>query len=333
MQDLNLRPVMNEPLRQELSKQILISPSYEETRLSHKAEDQIPVWLSNAFLLLKNNETSLAKALVIKALGINSFHPEALKCLAQIEKISKNWSAVCKSYEALLKVDYCFENVVALAEAFYQINDDHKAQALYEEALTLVLEEKIELFNIYKNLGNIHVRQGDFLAAEENYNKAATIVPNSDMLFVNLGTLEIQREDYNLAADKFRRALSINAKNDKAWVGLAIVHERMGDHLLAYANIENAVEIAPDNRTAVHLMAHWFSKNNHIDVAIEVLENYLSLVQQDEEISLIFIHLLCLSNQLSKAKLEIERVLLWNPQNQEVNKLFAEIQKKENQCA
>lgn len=288
-------------------------------------KNNIALMLANAEILMSHKEFSLAAGLVRQALQQDSFHVGALKklirCLNESQPGAKSLIAREKIYVALLKSEFCFENLAELGHVLYLQNRDEEAFHKYQEALSAVTETSSGLFEVYKNIGNILVREGNFDSAEEFYNKAFELDASSDTLLVNLGTLSIQQKDFEQGLVRFRRALEINAKNDKAWVGLAMVHNAMGDTVLAKANLENAIEAQPKNRTAVHMYANWCVRDVTYSSGIEVLQNYLSKVDSDEEMSLVLIHLLCLVNQNDLALLEAERVLLWNPAHTEIQKI------------
>ncbi len=333
MQDLNRTENQFEPqpgagrINVNVNNQVA-QPPYIETPRRQGRDTVIPSLLTNADILIKNKESELGFALILKALTIDSTHAQAIKKLGGLQMAQRKYSLAEKSFEVLLKSDYGFDTLARLAEVYYLQGKDSQAAERYEEAISVLMsdvENTKLLFDVYKNLGNIQCRLGDFQAAEENYFRAFSLNSSSDVLLVNLGTLDFQRGELNSSLDKFRQALSLNSRNDKAWVGLAIVHDKMGDLALAVANVENAVEISPDNRTAVHILSNWAVRDRRYSVAIEALQEYLSLVEQDEEMSLVLIHLFCLTQEYFLAKIEIERVLLWNPMNEEVIKLSMEL--------
>ncbi|MES2856060.1 MAG: tetratricopeptide repeat protein, partial [Bdellovibrionota bacterium] len=170
------------------------------------------------------------------------------------------------------------------------------------------------LFEVYKNVGNIHVRAGDFDAAEEFYDKAYTIRPNSDILLVNYGTLEIQRENHESALERFRAAVAVNANSDRAWVGLALVHRAMGDLELAKGNVERALDINDSNRTAIRLSVEWAIQDHEFGSALRRLEEYVAgKGSEDSEICFIFSKLLVQVGRLTEARIELERVLALDP--------------------
>lgn len=282
-------------------------------------------YIKNARVLMKHGEYSLALNILRQACNRDSRHPLTLDLLATcLETTSRHQEALI-ARRALVGIDYGFANLFKYATSLYKLGKDQEALDKYYEALAVLKEENESLFETYKNMGNIFVRQGDFDAAEEYYNKAYTMNPKSDVLLVNLGTLEVQRNDFDKSLYCFRNAVAINPQNDKAWVGLAMVHNHFGDSELAWANIESAVDINPKNRTAVHLAANWGVRDGRTQKAIEFLQSYLGSVEEDEDMSLVLINLFCTLGHVDKALLEMERVLLWNPRHVEVRSLKKKI--------
>ncbi|GIL16782.1 MAG: hypothetical protein BroJett040_05330 [Oligoflexia bacterium] len=289
---------------------------------------EISLYIYNSETLLKNNENSLARALMVKALQLDPFHIGALKQLSKCFNETTELASKIKIYEQLVKVDYSFETFVQMGHLHYKAGHNEMAKQFYFDGLGLLVSESFELFEVYKNLGNILVKEGDFEGAEEYYNKAFTLNPDSDQLHVNLGTLEVQKNDFSSALERFRRAVNINSSNDKAWVGLALVHNHMGDLQLARANIEKALDLNISNRTAVHLYVNWSQDEKSVDQGIERLQQYLAQVDSDKEMSLVLIHLYCMTNELNLALLEIERVLLWHPDATELIDLERQIRQQ-----
>lgn len=287
----------------------------------NKVDSRVASFIANARVLMKHQDYNLALNLLRTASNRNSKNPTTLKMLADcLDKVNRGSEAMI-ARKALVTYDYGFNSLFGYATALYKSGEDQAAMDKYYEALSVLKEENDLLFDLYKNMGNIFVKQGDFDAAEEYYNKAYTVNPQSDVLLVNFGTLEVQRNDFDKSLFCFRKAVEINPENDKAWVGLAMVHNQFGDNELAWANLESALDINPQNRTAIHLAANWGVRDSRIQKAIEFMQNYLAQVESDEEMSLVLINLYCMSHQIDNALLEMERVLLWNPDNADVRDL------------
>jgi tetratricopeptide (TPR) repeat protein len=139
--------------------------------------------------------------------------------------------------------------------------------------------EALVKFEVYKNTGNLCVKSGEFDLAEDFYNKAFAIKPNSDDLMVNYGALAIQRGNKICALEKFRSALNINIKNDKAWIGLALIHNDLGDYELAWGNLKTALEINPKNKIAVELCCHWARRDEKHSLVLDCLDQLLKIEQ------------------------------------------------------
>ncbi len=296
----------------EISTGLRISPTpFEDApKIKNSAEDL----LAQAKLLRSHREYSLALILLRKATSVESDHFEVLNLMADIlvetgkREEALNIRKILKEFHPDFSTFYCFAN-----ELYLSGQHDEEALKAYFECLSVMEEPCPQIFDIYKNMGNISVKLSDFDGAEEFYNKAYTVKSNSDTLLINFGTLEVQRGDFDKALFCFRQAIEVNEKNDKAWVGLALMHSEYGDHSLAWANLTAALDINPLNRTAVLLYAKWAFRDHRESSAIPLIENYLSEENFDEEISLILIQLYVYLNDFSKAQMETTKILAWNP--------------------
>lgn len=275
--------------------------------------------MTNAILLKESGEDDLAKALFREALNLDSRSQVALKNLFEMipttaETLEEREKIALARYEQSADI----ESILALAKIRSEQSKSEEAQDLYFEAAACESDRPELFFEIYKDIGNLFVRSGDYEGAEEYYFKAHAINGESDILQVNLGTLEVQRDDWGQARERFGQAILFNNKNDKAWVGVAMAHYNLGEYDLANASLTNALDFNPWNRTAVHLLASWSLKTGKHEPAIHALQNFLSKVDHDAEMSLALIHLFCETKQYDLALFEVERTLLWDPFQNEV---------------
>ena len=296
---------------------------------SHEGIDETALtYLMNAKVLMKHEEFELALSLLRQA---SSRHPKNLEILKNLglalEALSK-WSEAKIVYTELTKQNNNFYYFYKKANSLYMLNDNEAALNAYFEALSHLVEEETELFNLYKNMGNIYVRNKDYDAAEESYNKAYTMNSESDALLINFGTLEVQREDFDKALFCFRKAIEINPRSDKAWIGLALVHNHFGDHELAWGNVIKALDIDPYNRTAVLLLGHWGNTEDKINISLKYHLSYLEQNEFDEEVSLQLIQIYSQLGQIEYAENEALKLRLWYPENPSYQKLFEEIRNK-----
>lgn len=284
--------------------------------------------MMNAKVLLSHGEYQLALNLLRQACNLNSKHPEVLRTMGLVlEKLAK-WSEAKIVYVELDRQFHNFKYSYRKAHCHYMLNEDESALNGYYEALSHLQDEEEDLFELYKNMGNIFVRRRDFEAAEESYNKAYTINSQSDILLINFGTLEVQREDFDKALFCFRKAIELNAHNDKAWIGLALVHNHFGDKELAWGNLIKALDIDAFNRTAILLMGHWGFTEEKIKISIEHHKKFLSQFEFDEEITLQLVHIYTQLNRLDLAECEVLKLCLWNPRNENFHLLHKQIKEK-----
>lgn len=293
----------------------------------------VPALVGSADVLARHQERALALVLLRQATSEDSFHVSSLRKIYHLlpggEWTLAERTAIAETLSGTTKLA---SDTLRLAKLEYEKGDLGRSLELYFEAAARIREEDHTVFEIYKDIGNIYVRQGDFDGAEEYYHKAFALNPDSDALHVNLGTLEIQRQDWGAARDRFRFAIGLNDRNDKAWVGLALAHYHLGDVELAFGNLEKAIDLTPGNRTAVLLLAGWADKHDRVDEAVNALENYLGEVSFDEDMSLALIQLFCRQKNYAFARFEIERTLLWNPTRPDLFELLQKIEELEAQA-
>jgi len=304
-----------------------------------KEKDIVSELMRNARFLIANRERRMALNILRGVLQREPDHVEALLetglCLRETGRIEE----ALKTFRALIRIHRDARTLALLAETLYLMERDKEALAIYRDVLRLVASESpsefkpepplepesesklksesdpdpMRLFETYKNVGNIHVRAGDFESAEEYYDKAYTLCPDSDTLMVNYGTLELQRERLGEAVLRFRRAVELNPGNDRGWVGLAMVHRLMGDHELACANIERALDINGNNRTALRLAVDWSAQDHRFGAATSRLQDYITANGEDAEMAFVLAKMFTQMGRLREARLEMERVLALDP--------------------
>lgn len=287
---------------------------------------QLATLLRNARVLEENGERGLALNMLRVACSWAGEVPAYLAQFAGVLQRAALHEEELRIRARLADVLCDFEALMEKARCLQDLKRDEEAMNAYYEALALLRDEDPRVFDVYKNMGNIFVRRGDFEGAEEFYNKAHIVKADSDTLFVNFGTLEVQRGDFEKARQAFRRAVELNPDNDKAWTGLALVHNEFGDHDLARGNIERALDINASNRTAVHLAAHWAVRDLEPQRAIPWVQEYLACTESDAEMSLVMIQLFCAIRRHDLARLEVERARAWSPDRQEFQQIARELE-------
>jgi tetratricopeptide (TPR) repeat protein len=324
---LLLHPGVHERIRmmQEMIQQS--SPQKSTDLLSQFGEHFL---FKNALILVDHGDYELALNLLDTVLAENEFHQESLKwkgyCLTQVGRIQK----AIEAYFTLAELSPSDTNYFNLAEAFYTSGQDVMAKEFYNRALEVINYESPHLFQIYKKLGNVATKSGDFDSAQEYYDKAYTITPHSDDLFVNYGTLEMQKDNHDEALERFKHALTLNKTNDKAWIGLSLIYRARGDAELAWGELLHALDINPKNAVGVKLAIDWGMAEMEYDKAIAVLERYLNVAEPNADWVYTYAGLLYQAGDWKESKKILELLLAEKPKYQAATELLKKIDHKSN---
>jgi tetratricopeptide (TPR) repeat protein len=265
--------------------------------------------------LSKNHDPIRIKSTVVTAANTNSDSiSEYIKLGRKLEKDGYYKEAI-KYYRQIEKLGCTFTSLTLIAECHYNSGRLELAESVYLESLLHTTTDNSVLFDVYKNLGNLHLKNGQMESAEQFYLKAYALNPQSSDLLVNLATLNLQKGDDALALEKFRQALFINDKNDKAWSGLSLIYELFGERALAIGCIKKALDINPDNLNALHIYAQLCVKNKIPAAAIELLERWNDLHEFEIDACLYLIELYIHNNDFIKARFTVNLGFLWEPKN------------------
>lgn len=285
----------------------------------------------NALILVDHGDYDLALNLFDTILNENENHTESLKWSGYCHSQNGNTAKAIEAFFRLVELRPTEDNLFYLAESFYVAGQDALAQEYYEQALKEIDYESPHLFQIYKKLGNISVKSKDFDSAEEFYNKAFTIIQNSDDLYVNYGTLELQRGNHNAALERFQKALELNIKNDKAWCGLAMIYRLRGDFELSWGDLQQSLEINPDNIVALKLCVDWGLLEKDYDFSIQALEKFLARSKTPQiDWTYTYAGLLYHSGDWQECQKVINIILQYNPDYQPARDLQKRIIEKQN---
>lgn len=281
--------------------------------LERQIDPALAEGLANARLLFQEGEFQLAQDIYGSALKIDPQNEMAIRGSAECASAQGLHEKAVQILEKLVAKHKTSQNLLLLADELYLLGYNEDALTNYLLALRNSNVPDEELFQIYKNMGNIYLRVGDVNAAEEQYNKAYTIHPDSDVLLVNFGSLAVYSGDYEKALARFREAVKINDRNDKAWVGLAMIHREYGDVELGWANVEKSLDVNPQNESAIRLVCEWAMKDNEIEKGLFRVGAYLEKSGNDAQVLMWHAKFLYFNSQVELALHQIEKALRLEP--------------------
>jgi tetratricopeptide (TPR) repeat protein len=235
---------------------------------------------------------------------------------------AREYDLACSLFERVKAKSPDLESCYWLGRCFYELEDDLRSLETFLQALRFVVEDNELVFQLYKYLGNVLLRLKDIDGAEEFYNKAYVMHPESDTLLVNRGTLEIQRGGWDRAKAHFQRALEFNHDNDRAWMGLALCHRSYGDLELAWANIVRSLDLAPFNVTALQTLTEWGVKDGRLQEVEHYLMRYHQRVPEDVSMALSLVKILFLREKVKGAMDLCSQLVAANSENLEAKTLL-----------
>jgi len=99
----------------------------------------------------------------------------------------------------------------------------------------------------FKMEGNGHMKNQDYVAAIECYNKAIAIDPKTAVYYCNRAAAQTGREAYDMALTDCQKALEIDSKYSKAYSRMGLTYSKMEIFDEAVKCYEKALEIDPEN--------------------------------------------------------------------------------------
>ncbi len=251
---------------------------------------------------------------------------EALITMARLQRGLKNPDECEAYYQIAFESCREFATLMEWASAMAHFDRNEKALGLYLQAFEDLDLNPDQLFEIYKAMGNLFLRNHDYDGAEENYNKAFVLNPKSYDLLVNRGTLELHRGNVEAAVERFREGVLLNRFNERAWMGLALAHRQFGDLELSWANLIEALELKPDQVMALQLLVEWAYQDGKLQPAIQHLIRAVELRPTDFKLLLLLAQLLYDLGNLKGASECAQQALNLNPNAEGAGALLAQIE-------
>lgn len=289
--------------------------------------------LQNSLLLIDNGEFSMARHILGDLLRRDSHHADAIRWMGWCFKQEGDLKNAQKCYEQLINIRKSDQDFFELGEIYYEQKDDQKAKEVWIAALNYCVAESPRLFDLHKNLGNAFLRLGDLESAEENYNKALTLRPQSDALQVNLGSMHFYRRDMHNSFECFKKAIDLNPYNDRAWCGVALVAREKGDKDWAYSMVLKSLDINGENLIALQTLVGWAMEDERYQEAIDRSQLYAYKNQFDHHMIYTLAGLLFKSGDYLGCEIELEKLLSMNPKNESALQLLQLLEVKQNEQA
>ncbi|BBM86348.1 serine/threonine-protein kinase [Candidatus Uabimicrobium amorphum] len=103
--------------------------------------------------------------------------------------------------------------------------------------------------SIYNNIGSLYYSLELFDLALQNYNKANQLDPRNYKVYNNRGSLYYAQGKYDLALKDYYQVVRIKPKDSNVYNSIGNIHYEKGEYDLAYVEYQKAIVIDPKNVT------------------------------------------------------------------------------------
>jgi Flp pilus assembly protein TadD len=107
--------------------------------------------------------------------------------------------------------------------------------------------------SFYVGLAALQV--GDDVHAESKLSEVTELAPGEPAGWANWGVLALRQRNYGAASERFERALKLAPENDQVYDLLGILESERGNSAQAIADLRKATELNPQNLRAIYQLA------------------------------------------------------------------------------
>ncbi|MHC1740705.1 MAG: tetratricopeptide repeat protein [Anaerolineaceae bacterium] len=179
-----------------------------------------------------------------------------------------------------------------LAKAYYaELLVDQQKWTQAEQYINQALQKESDQMDVYRVAGFVQESLGNYTKAIEYYEKAISITPNMNLLYLSIGAnyrkladlsqnKALINENYNKALDMFAKAVKINNQqgvNDPIpLISIANTYVQMGEFFSAARNMVKAVQFSPTDPSVYGRLGIVYYKSRNYEGAIPALKCYVS---------------------------------------------------------
>jgi predicted O-linked N-acetylglucosamine transferase (SPINDLY family) len=235
---------------------------------------QLIYLIQTAIQDIQANKLESAKLLLLRALKIDSKHPDVLRFLGVIAALEQDWQ------EALRLIDAALETNPKNGIAHSNRANILKELMRYEEALDgykKAISIDPQYAEAYNNMGNTLQSLERYEEALDCYKKAISIDPQYAEAYSNMGNTLQSLERYEEALQCYEKSLLINQNNSHALYGAARIFNLRKQYGHSIACIERAIHINPQNIDAWMELARTQFQVKDYDNAISALDKVLAI--------------------------------------------------------
>lgn len=212
-----------------------------QTSISPKKNINKEVYALTAKVYFDMKEFEKAQDYALKAIDIDSSHPEALIILGDIAQRNNDLKSAENYYKKAMSKDSTHNAQIRLAQVYEKLDNVKKAKELYSK----VLKVSSKAYEAYYQMALLEKDR------EEAYlKKTIAINPNFKDGWIDLARLEINKESYEQALTYLGIAKYIDDSDYRYYYYLGLVLKNKGLVAEADKNFEKSLNLNPDYELA-----------------------------------------------------------------------------------
>jgi Flp pilus assembly protein TadD len=183
-------------------------------------------------------------------------------------------------------------------------------------------------YDVLQELGDCYAAVGQFLQAQECYERAATLAPDEAGPYLGGGVIALQQGRLEDAELSFRVALRLDGRCSKAFSGLAMIAQSRGNWQAAFDMYLKSLELDNDNLTSLLGLFQASCQMGSFARVIEYLRTYLNLHSADTAVMFCLATLYMRDKQVEQACLLLRDILVLEPNNTDAQNLLEEAENR-----
>lgn len=263
-------------------------------------------------------------------LGLNYSHQkkfaQAADCFREAVRLNENELmyhlrlarvlAVRNDYaEAFSAVSRCLDKDPAHVEALVLSGDILVRLRRFEDAIdhydrSIIVSPRGD---VYRKIGNIHLKLAQSSKAKECFLQAARIEPESVLNLTCMGFVALLENELETALRLFTKAVAMDPLCDEAYIGLSKTQTEFGELEEAESAIKTAIHCSPSNVDALVHYALIREKLFDTKTAIRCYERALGIDPANVEALVRYAIVLQMAGKRPEALEQLKRALEWNP--------------------
>ena len=172
-----------------------------------------------------------------------------------------------------------YEVLQELADCYTSVGDYVQAQQYYEKAAVVGPDES----GPYVGLGVVALQNNLVDDAETAFKVACRLEPDCAKAFSGLGMVAQQRKDYQQAFDMYLKSLELDTENLIGLLGLFQVSCQMGSFEKITQYLELYLNIHPCDISVMFPLAALYMKDGRFEDSQKILKDILALDQNYQE--------------------------------------------------